>query len=160
MSAIKTGDKLPSMPVKIVEGGEMKDASTDALFGQGRHVIFALPGAFTPTCSAKHLPGYVEKAADLHAKGIDRIACLSVNDAFVMKAWAEQNNAGDIVMLADGSARLAKALGLDMDLDDRAMGIRCQRFAMVVRDGQVEQLFVETLGDFSVSSAEHVLRNL
>lgn len=160
MSAIKTGDTLPSMSVKTVEAGEMKDASTDALFGQGRHVIFALPGAFTPTCSAKHLPGYVDKAADLRAKGIDSIACLSVNDAFVMKAWAEQNNAGGIVMLADGSARLTKALGLDMDLDDRAMGIRSQRFAMVVRDGRVEQLFIEAPGDFSVSSAEHVLRNL
>ncbi|MFA7428890.1 MAG: peroxiredoxin [Rhodospirillaceae bacterium] len=160
MSAIKTGDKLPSMTLKTVEGGEMKEGSTDTLFGQGRHVIFAVPGAFTPTCTAKHLPGFIEKAGDLRAKGIDRIACLAVNDPFVMKAWSDSASADVILMLADGSAELTRALGLEMDGAKYAMGTRSQRFAMVVNDGRVEHLFVEAPGDFSVSSAENVLRNL
>ncbi|MGC2855017.1 peroxiredoxin [Novispirillum sp. DQ9] len=157
---IKTGDTLPSLSLKVVDNGEMGEATTDALFGQGRHVLFGLPGAFTPTCSAKHLPGYVEKAEALRAKGIGRIACMAVNDAFVMKAWAQTGNAGDILMIADGSALFTKALGLELDLTDRAMGLRCQRFALVIADGVVEQVFVEAAGDFSVSSAEHVLRAL
>lgn len=157
---IKPGDTLPSMALKVIDKGEMAEATTDALFGQGRHVLFGLPGAFTPTCSAKHLPGFVAKAGELQAKGIGRIACLSVNDAFVMKAWAGANGADDILMLADGSARFTSALGLELDLTARDMGLRCQRFAMVIADGVVEKLFVEEAGDFSVSSAEHVLRTL
>lgn len=160
MSAIKVGDTLPSMTIRVVENGEMKETTTEDLFGQGRHVIFALPGAFTPTCSAKHLPGFAEKAKELKDKGVGHIACLSVNDPFVMKAWAEKDGSDDILMIADGNADLTRALGLEMDGSKFAMGTRSQRYAMVVRDGRVEQLFVENPGDFSVSSAENVLRQL
>lgn len=158
--SIQEGDTLPSQPIKVVHDGTMNDTTTDALFGSGRHVIFGLPGAFTPTCSAKHLPGFVERLDELKSRGVASVACLSVNDAFVMKAWAEANGSPDIVMLADGNADLTEALGLAMDGRAFSMGTRCQRFAMIVDDGRVTKLMVEKPGDFSVSSAESVLTAL
>ena len=122
--------------------------------------LFAVPGAFTPTCSAKHLPGYVENAAALKAKGIDEIVCTAVNDAFVMGAWGRAAGSPDISMLGDGNGDFAKALGLTLDLSGPGIGQRGQRFAMVLNDGVVEQLFVEAPGEFKVSAAEHVLANL
>ena len=132
-----------------------------AEYFKGRRVaLFAVPGAFTPTCSAKHLPGYVEKAADLKAKGVDEIVCTSVNDPFVLGAWAKQGNAAGVTMLADGNGDFATALGLDMDGSKFGMGKRSQRYAMVVNDGVVEQLHVEAPGEFKVSSADHLLGTL
>lgn len=155
--ALQDGDTLPDLPLKTVAGGTMGESSVAALFGAGRHVLFAVPGAFTPTCSAKHLPGFVTHFDAIKAKGIGTVACLSVNDAFVMKAWAEAGKAGDIVMIADGNADFSRALGLDTDASAYGMGIRCRRFAMIINDGVVERLLVEEPGSFSVSSAEHIL---
>lgn len=155
--SIAEGDALPLVTIRVVEDGQTRDVTTQDLFGEGRHVLFALPGAFTPTCSAKHLPGFVERRDALKAKGVGRIACLSVNDAFVMKAWAESQGAEGITMIADGNADLTKALGLTLDGTANHMGLRSQRFAMVIEDGAVRRLMVEAPGDFSVSSAEHVL---
>ena len=157
---IQTGEKLPETTLtKMTENGPEQVTSTD--FFAGRKVaLFSVPGAFTPTCSAKHLPGYVEKAADLKAKGIDEIACTAVNDAFVMGAWGKQSGSADVTMLADGNADLVEALGLTMDGKAFGMGKRGQRFSMVVNDGVVEQLFVEAPGEFRVSSADHMLENL
>ena len=157
---IAVGDKLPD--VKLVK---MTDAGPDAVqsadyFAGKRIALFSVPGAFTPTCSAKHLPGYVEKAADLKAKGIDEIACTAVNDPFVLGAWSKNGDASDITMLADGNGDFAEALGLTMDGSAFGLGKRGQRYAMVVNDGTVEQLFVEGPGEFKVSSAEHMLENL
>lgn len=157
---ISVGDKLPD--VKLVkataEGPEQVQSSE---FFSGRKVaLFAVPGAYTPTCSAKHLPGYIEKAADLKAQGIDEIACTAVNDAFVLGAWSKENSASDITMLADGNAEFAGALGLDADFSGFGMGQRAQRYSMIVNDGVVEQLNVEQPGDFSVSSAEHMLKQM
>ena len=122
--------------------------------------LFAVPGAFTPTCSAKHLPGYVEKAAELKAKGVDEIACTAVNDAFVMNAWKESSNAGDVTMLADGSGDFAKALGLDADFSAYGMGTRSNRYSMIVDDGVVSEINVEGPGEFNVSNAETMLGQL
>lgn len=158
---IKVGDRLPTATlVKATEGGP--DATTTDDFFKGRRVaLFSVPGAFTPTCSARHLPGYVEKAAELKAKGIDEIAATAVNDAFVMGAWAKAGNAADAVtMLADGNGEFAQAVGLTMDGSKFGMGTRGQRFSMVVNDGVVEQLNVEAPGEFKVSSAEHMLEQL
>ena len=129
---------------------------------RGRKVaLFAVPGAFTPTCSAKHLPGFVEKEAELKAKGIDEVACVSVNDAFVMGAWAkDQNVPADVTMLADGNGEFSRALGLELDATAFGMGVRSKRFALVAEDGIVQQLHVEAPGEFKVSSAEHVLAEL
>lgn len=158
---INVGDVLPALSHKMVVNGSFEDRTTAQQWGQGRHVIFGLPGAFTPTCSAKHLPGYLAHAQDLNAAGIDSIACLSVNDPFVMRAWAQENGANEaLVMVADGNAAWTQALGLALDASANAMGTRCRRFAMVVKDGVVEQIFIEAAGDFSVSSADHVLRAL
>ena len=124
-------------------------------------VLFAVPGAFTPTCSAKHLPGFVQNAAALKAKGVDTIACIAVNDAFVMAAWGkDQGTDGKVVMLADGSAAFTKALGLELDLMGRGMGIRSQRYALVAQDGKVTHLAVEAPGGFEVSKAESILANV
>ena len=158
---IKTGDRVPN--VKFVqptdEGNEAVES--DAYFAGRRVAIFSLPGAFTPTCSAKHLPGFVEKADALKAKGIDEIACTAANDAFVMKAWGkDQGVAGKVTMLADGNAEFPKALGLTTDMSGFGMGTRGQRFTMVVNDGVVEQLHVEAPGEFKVSSAEYLLEHL
>ena len=157
---IQTGEKLPeSTLTKMTENGPEQVTSSD--FFAGRKVaLFSVPGAFTPTCSAKHLPGYVEKAADLKAKGIDEIACTAVNDAFVMGAWGKQAGSADITMLADGNGDLVEALGLTMDGKAYGMGKRGQRFSMIVNDGVVEQLFVEAPGEFRVSSADHMLEQL
>lgn len=157
---ISVGDKLPQATlVKATEAGP--EALDSAEFFRGRKVaLFAVPGAFTPTCSVKHLPGFVEKVDELRAKGIDEVACTSVNDAFVMGAWAKSADAANVTMLADGNAEFADALGLTMDGSKFGMGKRSQRYSMVVDDGVVTQLNVEGPGEFRVSSAEHMLGNL
>ncbi len=157
---IKVGDKLPQTTfVKAgAEGPEQIDS--DAFFKGRRVALFSVPGAFTPTCSAKHLPGFVEKAGELKAKGIDEIACTAVNDAFVMGAWGKASGSPDITMLADGNGAFAKAVGLEMDGSKFGMGTRAQRYSMVVDDGVVEQLNVEAPGEFKASSAETMLAQL
>jgi peroxiredoxin len=158
---VKIGDKLPSTILMQMKDGGPKPVKTDDFFAGRKVVLFALPGAFTPTCSAKHLPGYVQLADKIKAKGIDAIACLSVNDAFVMGAWGEQQGAGDKVdMLADGNGEFTKALGLEMDGSKFGMGLRSKRYAMLVEDGVVKKLDIEEAGAFSVSSAEHMLEQL
>jgi len=159
---IKVGDKVPSATLMQ----KKKDAGpapvkTDDLFAGKKVVVFALPGAFTPTCSAKHLPGFIQHADEIMKKGVDAIACVSVNDAFVMGAWGEQQGAGDkVMMLADGNGEFTHALGLEMDATKFGMGKRSQRFSMLVDNGVVKQLNVEEPGAFSVSSAEHILKQL
>lgn len=158
--AISVGDKLPDVTlVKATENGPEQVSSADYFAGK-KVALFSVPGAFTPTCSARHLPGYVEKAADLKAKGIDEIAATAVNDAFVMGAWNKAAGSDDITMLADGNAQFAEAVGLTMDGSGFGMGKRGQRFSMIVEDGIVKELNVEAPGDFSVSSAEHMLGQL
>lgn len=157
---IAVGQKLPDVKLtKATADGPDAVQSTDYFKGK-RVALFSVPGAFTPTCSAKHLPGYVEKAAELKAKGIDEIACTAVNDAFVMGAWGKASGSDDVTMLADGNGEFAKAVGLTMDGSDFGLGQRGQRFSMVVNDGVVEQLNVEAPGEFKVSSAEHMLGQL
>jgi glutaredoxin/glutathione-dependent peroxiredoxin len=157
---ISVGDILPDVKlVKATAEGPQQVQSKEYFAGR-RVALFSVPGAFTPTCSAKHLPGYVEKAGELAAKGIDEIACTAVNDAFVLGAWNKAGGSDSISMLADGNAELAEALGLTMDGSGFGMGKRGQRFSMVVNDGVVEQLNVEAPGDFKVSSAEHMLGQL
>jgi peroxiredoxin len=159
--AIQVGDKLPEATFSAASADGPKPMTTDEVFKGKRVALFAVPGAFTPTCSARHLPGFKDHAADLKAKGIDQIACVSVNDAFVMQAWAKDQDAGDtVLMLGDGSADFSKAVGLDADFSKFGMGVRSQRYAMVVNDGVVEQLFVEAPGAFEVSSAEYMLERL
>jgi len=156
--AIKVGDKVPGTGLKTKTSEGIQDVPGDDLFAGKKVVLFALPGAFTPTCSAKHLPGYASNAAALKAKGVDTIACLSVNDAFVMDAWGQSQNVGDkVLMLADGNADFTKAVGLEMDGSGYGMGTRSQRYAMVVENGIVKELLVEAPGQFEVSSAEYVL---
>ena len=158
---IKVGDKLPSITLKYMNKDGMQTATTDDLFKGKKAVLFGLPGAFTPTCSAKHLPGFVNHADDLKKKGVEVIACLSVNDAFVMDAWGKAQNAGEkVLMLADGNADFAKATGLTMDGTGYGMGLRTSRWAMVLEDGKVKTLNVEAPGAFEVSSAEAVMKAL
>jgi peroxiredoxin len=158
---IKVGDTLPEASLRLKTDSGITEVKTPDFFKGKKAVLFALPGAFTPTCSAKHLPGFVQKADELKAKGVDTIACLSVNDAFVMEAWGKQQNVGDkVVMLADGNADFTKKIGLQMDGSKFGMGERSQRYAMLIEDGVVKQLFVEAPGAFEVSSAEHMLKNL
>jgi len=158
---INVGDKVPQVTLKTMSKDGLSDISTDEIFGGKKVVMFALPGAFTPTCSAKHLPGFVANAGALKDKGVDSIACVSVNDAFVMGAWGQQQNVGDsVLMLADGNAEFADALGLSFDGSGFGMGKRAQRFAMVVDDGVVSSLHVEQPGAFEVSSAEAILQDL
>ena len=158
---IKVGDKLPEASLRLKTDSGITEVKTPDFFKGKKAVLFALPGAFTPTCSAKHLPGFVQKAAELKGKGVDTIACLSVNDAFVMDAWGKQQNAGEnVVMLADGNADFTKKVGLQMDGSKFGMGERSQRYAMLIDDGVVKQLFVEAPGAFEVSSVEHMLKNL
>jgi peroxiredoxin len=155
---IKTGDTLPSMKLMVATADGPREVATEDLFRGKRVVMFAVPGAFTPTCSARHLPGFVEHAAAFAEKGIDTVICLAVNDAFVMGAWAKSQNIGpEITMLADGSAQFTKALGLELDLVARGLGVRSQRFALVADDMKVTYLAVEKPGDFDVSRAESVL---
>jgi peroxiredoxin (alkyl hydroperoxide reductase subunit C) len=158
---IKQGDKIPHMKLMSATAEGPREVDTAELFGPGKVVMFAVPGAFTPTCSAKHLPGFVEHLAEFKAKGVERIICLAVNDAFVMGAWAKDQKVGDsIVMLADGSAAFTKALGLELDLVARGLGVRSQRFALIAVDGVVTHLAVEEAGGFDVSRAEAVLEVL
>ncbi|WP_379550039.1 peroxiredoxin [Qipengyuania sp. DGS5-3] len=157
---ISVGDKLPEVTlVKATAEGPEQVQSAEYFAGK-KVALFSVPGAFTPTCSAKHLPGFVEKASELKAKGVDEIVGTAVNDAFVMGAWNQAAGSADITMLADGNADFAQAVGLTMDGSGFGMGQRGQRFSMVVNDGVVEQLNVEAPGDFSVSSAEHMLEQL
>lgn len=158
---IQVGDKVPSVTIKqaTAEGGA--DVDPAALFAGKKVVMFSLPGAFTPTCSAKHLPGYVAKLPELQAQGVDIVACLSVNDAWVMKAWAEQHDAlGKILMLADGSGHFTKALGIELDLDKAQMGPRCQRGVLTFENGVAKSVAMEAPGKFDVSSAEACLLDL
>ncbi|HYZ34107.1 MAG TPA: peroxiredoxin [Crenalkalicoccus sp.] len=158
---IKAGDTIPSMKLTQATPEGPKETSTDELFKGRTVVLFGVPGAFTPTCSARHLPSFVQHAAELHAKGVDAIACMAVNDAFVMAAWGKDQGVGDdIVMLADGSAEFTRALGLQLDLTARGLGVRSQRFALVAEDGKVTHLGVEAPGAFEVSRAEAVLAAL
>ena len=155
---ITVGQSLPAGEFTFItaEGKQVKD--TQALFADKRVVLFAVPGAFTPTCSARHLPGFKEQAEALRAKGVDAIACMAVNDAFVMAAWARDQGLGEeITMLADGSAAFTRALGLEMDLGARGMGVRCQRFALIARDGKVAHVGIEAPGAFEASKAETIL---
>ena len=159
--SIQIGDKIPSTTLQQMTEKGVSNLSSDDIFNGKKVVLFALPGAFTPTCSASHLPGYVVKSDELFAKGVDTIACLSVNDAFVMGAWGQQHNAEDRVqMIADGSGDFTRALGLELDLTKNGMGIRSQRYAMVVNDGVVETLNIEAGGSFEVSDADTILATL
>jgi peroxiredoxin (alkyl hydroperoxide reductase subunit C) len=158
---IKKGDKVPAMKLMAATPEGPREVDTAELFGAGKVVLFAVPGAFTPTCSAKHLPGFVEHLPALKAKGVDQVICMAVNDAFVMGAWAKDQKTGEgIVMLADGSGAFTKALGLELDLVARGLGVRSQRFALVAQDGVVTHLAVEEPGGFDVSRAEAVLEAL
>ena len=159
--SIQKGDKVPSATFMTMGEDGPKPVSTDELFAGQRVALFAVPGAFTPTCSAKHLPGFCEQAGAIKAKGVDTIACTSVNDVFVMDAWGKSQDGGAAVeMLADGNGVFAKAIGLELDASGFGMGSRSQRYAMIVNDGTVENIFVEEGGEFKVSSAEYVLENL
>ncbi len=158
---IAPGDTLPDVNLTIMGPEGPEPVSTDELFGAGTSVLFAVPGAFTPTCSAQHLPGYIANREQLGEKGVDRIVCMAVNDIFVMNAWGEHGGVDDgITMAADGNGEFARAIGLTFDASAFGMGERAQRFAIVIRDGKVDQLFVEAPGEFRVSSAEHVLDQL
>jgi glutaredoxin/glutathione-dependent peroxiredoxin len=156
--ALKVGDSLPDVTLKTMGETGPKDIAIKSLCASGATVIFALPGAYTPQCSARHLPGFLEHAADFKAKGVDRIACLSVNDVFVMDAWAKHNHVDDkVLMLADGNAEFTRAAGLDLDARGYGMGVRSQRYAMVIKNGAVTHMFIEEPGAFEVSAAAHVL---
>ncbi|ODT01445.1 MAG: alkyl hydroperoxide reductase [Erythrobacter sp. SCN 62-14] len=157
---ISVGDKLPDVTLVKATAEGPQQVSAAEFFAGKRVALFSVPGAFTPTCSAKHLPGFVEKAPDLKAKGVDEIVGTAVNDAFVMSAWNAAAGSSDITMLADGNGDFVEALGLTMDASGFGMGKRGQRFSMVVNDGVVEQLNVEAPGDFKVSSAEYMLGQL
>ncbi|PQA87558.1 peroxiredoxin [Hyphococcus luteus] len=158
---IAVGDKIPDVKVMVATGEGPQAAQTGELLGSGKVALFSVPGAFTPTCSAKHLPGFVEKADEFKSKGVDKIVCMSVNDAFVMNAWGEDQKTGDkVVMLADGNGDFARALGLVMDGTGFGMGERSQRFSAVIDNGVVKELNVEAPGAFDVSSAEHMLGQL
>ena len=159
--AIKVGEKIPSMELSFKGADGIQQIKTDDIFKGKTVVLFSVPGAFTPTCSAKHLPGFVQKADEIKGKGVDAIACVSVNDVFVMNAWGKDQNTGDkVMMLADGNGAFAKALGLEMDGTKFGMGIRGQRFSLIAVNGVVKTLNVEEPGAFAVSSAEHVLTQL
>ncbi|HEV7159054.1 MAG TPA: peroxiredoxin [Caulobacteraceae bacterium] len=158
---IKVGDRIPSATFMTFGDGGPGPMTSDEVFAGKKVALFAVPGAFTPTCSAKHLPGFKAHAADLKAKGVDRIACVSVNDAFVMKAWGDNQGVGDdVLMLADGNGDFTRSLGLELDAGRFGMGQRSQRYSMIVDDGVVKELNVEQGGEFKVSSAEYMLAQL
>src|SRR3954465_2411723 len=157
---IQVGDKLPDVSLTIGTADGPKPTTTGEFFGGKRVALFAVPGAFTPTCSARHLPSFVDKASELKGRGIDEIACVSVNDPFVMAAWGERDGSRDITMLADGNGAFAEAIGLEMDGSKFGMGKRSQRYSMIVNDGVVEQLNIEGPGEYRASSAEHMLDQL
>ncbi|MFT4076138.1 MAG: peroxiredoxin [Asticcacaulis sp.] len=159
--SLQAGDTLPELTLTVVDEAGPKPVASKEFFGGKTVVLFAVPGAFTPTCSARHLPGFKDHAADFSAKGVDVVACTSVNDYFVMKAWAKDQGISDeVVLLADGNGDFAKAMGLTLDASGFGMGPRSQRYAAVIKDGQIDKLFVEAAGEFKVSSAEYVLENL
>ncbi|HTD10637.1 MAG TPA: peroxiredoxin [Steroidobacteraceae bacterium] len=156
--AIKAGDKMPAGKFKRMTKEGPKDVTTAELFSGKRVVLFSVPGAFTPTCDAKHLPGFVQLADQILAKGVNTIACMAVNDVFVMNAWGKASGVGDkVLMLADGNGEYARALGLELDGKAHGLGTRGQRFAVVVKDGVATQVEIEAPGQFKVSSAEHML---
>ena len=158
--AIQEGDKLPEATMHMWDGKPVPVTTAD-LFAGKKVVLFAVPGAFTPTCSQAHLPGYVVNADAISAKGVDSIICLSVNDAFVMGAWAKDQGTGDTIdMLADGSGALAKAMDVELDLSERGLGVRGKRFALVAEDGVVKHLALQDGGELTTSSAEEVLKAL
>jgi peroxiredoxin len=159
--AIKAGDRMPAGSFKRMTKEGPKDLTTEELFRAKRVVLFSVPGAFTPTCDAKHLPGFVQLADQILAKGVDTIACMAVNDVFVMNAWGKASNVGDkVLMLADGNGEYARALGLELDASKFGMGKRGQRFAIIVKDGTATHVDVEEPGQFKVSAAEYVLGQL
>ena len=157
---IQTGDKLPDVPLTIATSEGPRPTTTGEYFGGKKVALFAVPGAYTPTCSARHLPSFIEKAGELKSKGVDEIACTAVNDAFVMSAWARESGAEDITMLSDGNGQFAQAIGLTMDAAKFGMGTRSQRYSMIVNDGVVEQLNVEEPGAYRVSGAETLIEQL
>ncbi len=158
--AIKVGDPIPDVKLMTMTGEGPKPVQSSEVLGSGKVVLFAVPGAFTPTCSAKHLPSYVEKAQELKGKGIDEIACIAVNDPFVMAAWGERDASQEITMISDGNGTFAETIGLSMDASKFGMGKRSQRYSMIVEDGVVKQLNVEAPGEYRASSAEHMLEQL
>ena len=156
--SISVGDKIPREQLTVMGEHGPAPIHSDELLGDGLTVLFAVPGAFTPTCSAEHLPSFIENAQALRNKGVERVVCMAVNDIFVMDAWARQNDVGSAVtMAADGNGNFTRALGLELDASAFGMGYRCQRFAMIIRDGTVEHVFVEGPGEYRVSSATYVL---
>jgi len=158
---IQPGDKIPAATVYEMTAGGPEALSSADLFGGKTVILFGVPGAFTPTCSAQHLPGFIDLADQFKAKGVDEIVCFAVNDVFVMGAWGKDQNIGDkIRMVADGSGELTKALGLELDLIDKGLGVRCERFAMVVEDGTIKSIDVEGPGAFEISSAAAQLSKL
>lgn len=158
---IQVGDKIPAATLTTMTADGPGPVSTDEYFAGRKVVLFSVPGAFTPTCSAKHLPGFVDNADEIRGKGVDEIACMSVNDVFVMTAWGKSAGVdGKVTMLADGNGAFAKALGLEMDASGFGMGTRSKRFSMIVEDGKVTELNLEEPGAFQVSSAEHALTQL
>ena len=157
---IQEGDRLPDARLHVMADGRPTAVSTSELFGGKKVVLFAVPGAYTPTCSEAHLPGYVVNADEIKAKGVDSIVCVAVNDAFVMDAWGKDRNAGELVMAGDGNSEFTKAVGLEMDGTGFGLGTRSQRYAMVVDDGVVTKLAVEAPGAFEVSKAEAILEVL
>lgn len=159
---IQAGDTIPSAKLMTPSADGPREIATEELFAPGKTVVlFGVPGAFTPTCSAKHLPGFVNHAAEFSAKGVDSIACMAVNDVFVMGAWGKDQGVGTkVAMLADGSAAFTQAMGLEFDLTARGLGMRCQRFALVAKNGVVTHVAVEEPGAFEVSKAETVLAAL
>ena len=158
---IAVGEAIPDVSVKTPSASGPQDVSTAAALGSGRVVLFGVPGAFTPTCSDHHLPGYVLRRDELRAKGVDTVACMAVNDAFVMGAWGAALHTGDdVLLLADGNGAFTKAMGLELDGSGFGLGTRSQRFAAILRDGVVEALFVEPGPGLSVSSVDHVLESL
>ena len=159
--AIQVGEKIPEVTLRTVAAGREREVSTGDLFRGKRAVLFAVPGAFTPTCSDYHLPGFVELADDIRARGIDLIACVAVNDHFVMEAWGKARDVGDkILMLADGNGDFARAVGMDADVSRFGMGVRSRRYAALIEDGVIKALHVDQPGRFEVSSAERMLESL
>ena len=158
---IKTGDRIPEGKLKVMGKDGPMNVAAEEMLGKGRVVLFSVPGAFTPTCDAKHLPGFIEKAAALGARGVGKLVCLAVNDVFVMNAWGKSAGVGDaIVMAADGNGDYSRALGLELDARGFGMGMRGKRFALVIEDGVVKQVHVEAPGEFKVSSADFILGQL
>ena len=158
---IKAGDRIPAAKLMQATADGPKEVSTEELFAGKTVVLFGVPGAFTPTCSARHMPSFLENYEQLKTKGVDLVACMAVNDAFVMGAWGKDQGVGDKVMLlADGSADFTRKMGLELDLTARGLGTRCQRFVLVAKDGKVAHVAVEAPGAFEVSKAEAVLETL